>query len=226
MATPDRPKRTSKRRTSVAKAPEKPAEKLEDLKAKRMQEAEILRQRMRDAGMLSPVPPAYPVPSATGPSRVQILIEGDDVTIIQHGSAPDQPTFWGYAETPLLGEYADSRLFLEYAKSRLYFGYADLPLMAKGVLQYFGYADRPILSDYAGSPIYLDYGDPPIYLGYAACPISPVDYGDPGPETRAGRIGEGDIVTIQIRPGGRVRVQTGQDAGQTAQRAISRFNRR
>ena len=139
MATPDRPKRTSKRRTSVAKAPEKPAEKLEDLKAKRMQEAEILRQRMRDAGMLSPVPPAYPVPSATGPSRVQILIEGDDVTIIQHGSAPDQPTFWGYAETPLLGEYADSRLFLEYAKSRLYFGYADLPLMAKGVLQYFGY---------------------------------------------------------------------------------------
>ena len=86
--------------------------------AGRLEEAEILLQRMHHAGMLD-APKRRPEQTLNrGAPRVQILIEGDDVTIIKYGNRRDLPASEAWSRDGAYGGYGSYGSYGDYGARR------------------------------------------------------------------------------------------------------------
>lgn len=165
--------------------------KADKLKASRLQEADVLLKRLRDAGMfVVPSPKRRRQRPKGRRPRVQILIDGDRVTVIAHG---------GLGRRPRMGFGEGNRAYGEYGYGGYGYGYGG-----------YGYGEYGA---------YGEYG----YGGYGYGEYGYGEYGEQEGIVRGSGAIAGDVVTVQIEPGGRVSVSVGRKGERTARRAVQRF---
>lgn len=204
-ATKKTPSKKIPKKASAKKAVKKPAKKatkkattqstIADTKAIRLQEADILLQRMRDAGISTatnqkprPQIRKRPAQSASQSASVRILIDTDEITVIKRTS-----------QTPSSNPSSQQSSFSGY-------GYdTSAP---------YGFAAYGSQSGYTGGFGYGVYGGYGAYGSFASAPQS------------KNKTQSDDLVTLQIKSGGRVIVQTGPEAKDVAKQAEKRIQKK